>query len=134
MRLSNILLLGSLALPAAIAGQFQPGLAVRIYVPIEAKDATVTAKILGPDVETMSSATFNETNTICHDESLIGIDVTVWPEFCLDKSSYIGVTRLEGILADEVRSVNISMPDYNLTVSLKFLYESCAPVIFVLMP
>jgi hypothetical protein len=119
MKLSNLLLLGSLVLPAATASQSEFRLAVSIYVPFEAAEyANVTAKILGPDVETISSPTFNETNAMCIDESFL-----VWyrdkdSKECIGKPRWVKVAGLEGITADEVRSVNISMPHYELTVGL----------------
>jgi hypothetical protein len=118
MKLSNLLLLGSLVLPAATA-QSQFRLAVSIYVPFEAAEyANVTAKLLGPDVETVSSPTFNETNAMCIDESFL-----VWyrdkdSKECIGKPRWVKVALLTGITADEVRTVNISMPHYELTVSL----------------
>jgi hypothetical protein len=119
MNFSNILLLSSLVLPAAFADRLKPGLAVQIYVPIEAAEyATVTAKILGPEPETMSSSTFNETDKICKNNVWDDPDSFSISDFCMAEPKYVSITRLEGITGDEVRSVNISMPGYNLTVSL----------------
>ena len=119
MDLSNLLLLGSLVLPTATAGQSQFRLAMAIYVPYEAAEyANVTAKISGPDVETISSPTFDETNAICIDESFLLWDRDKNSEECIGKPRWVEVARLEGITADEVRTVNISMPHYELKVSL----------------
>jgi hypothetical protein len=119
MKLSNLLLLGSLVLPAATAGQSQVLLAVQIYVPFEATEyANITAKLLGPDVETISSPTFNETNAMCIDESFLFWDRDKDSEECIGKPRWVKVALLGGITADEVRTVNISMPHYELTVSL----------------